>query len=59
MLTPRLVLSAAYLVDDEQVEAFGAAVEGLQEEHADLVIACTGPWPPYSFAGGRDEEAER
>jgi Gas vesicle synthesis protein GvpL/GvpF len=48
--TPRLLLSAAYLVPRGDVDRFRSAVEELQREHADLTIACTGPWPPYSFA---------
>jgi hypothetical protein len=39
----------AYLVPLENVEAFQEAVRRLQAEHPELTIACTGPWPPYSF----------
>ena len=39
----------AYLVPAENVEAFREAVHRLQAEHADVTIACTGPWAPYSF----------
>jgi hypothetical protein len=45
------LLRAAYLVDRERVGAFVAEVERLQRERPDLAILCTGPWPPYSFAG--------
>jgi hypothetical protein len=48
-------LKSAYLVDRDRVEAFGARVEALAEEIDGATIACTGPWPPYSFvqeAGG-------
>jgi len=31
------------------VDAFAAAVARLQDEHPELSILCTGPWPPYSF----------
>ena len=55
--TPELVLSAAYLVPHENVERFRALVDELGRANAELTIACTGPWPPYSFAtaevGGR------
>jgi hypothetical protein len=48
--TPRLLLSAAYLVPKEEVAAFRGAVAKVEAEHRDLGIVCTGPWPPYSFA---------
>jgi hypothetical protein len=44
-------LRAAYLVDREHVDAFAAQVAGLQARRPDLRLLCTGPWPPYSFAG--------
>lgn len=46
--TPRL-FKAAYLVDRDRVEAFRARVDVLDSE-LDGQIACTGPWPPYSFS---------
>jgi hypothetical protein len=48
--TPRLLLSAAYLVPKDEVSGFTELVEKLQAEHPQLGIVCTGPWPPYSFA---------
>jgi Gas vesicle synthesis protein GvpL/GvpF len=42
-------MRGAYLVDASDVEAFSAAVRGLQEAEPSLLITCTGPWPPYSF----------
>ena len=48
--TPRLLLTAAYLVERGQVDAFRAALEVLETRHRDLGVFCTGPWPPYSFA---------
>jgi Gas vesicle synthesis protein GvpL/GvpF len=50
--TPRLVLSGAYLVEPGEVEAFRSRVAQLEAEHPQLAFACTGPWPPYSFAPG-------
>jgi hypothetical protein len=50
--TPRLVLSGAYLVEPGEVEAFRSRVAELEAEHEKLTFACTGPWPPYSFAPG-------
>jgi Gas vesicle synthesis protein GvpL/GvpF len=48
---PGELLRAAYLVDREAVEPFTAAVARLQAAHPHLRLLCTGPWPPYSFAG--------
>jgi hypothetical protein len=48
--TPRLLLTAAYLVERGQVEAFQRQLDALQSRHPDVGIVCTGPWPPYSFA---------
>jgi hypothetical protein len=39
----------AYLVRDEDVAAFLDTVRELQAAHPELSLACTGPWPPYSF----------
>ena len=41
--------AGAYLVDRDAVEAFRARVSELDER-----LACTGPWPPYSFSEGED-----
>jgi hypothetical protein len=49
LITPRLLLTAAYLVDQDQVMAFRLAVEALRITHPALHFLCTGPWPPYSF----------
>jgi len=48
--TPELLLSAAYLVPRNAVEDFRARLAELGDDHPDLTLACTGPWPPYSFA---------
>ena len=45
------LLRAAYLVDRDAVDDFVALVRRLQETHSELDVLCTGPWPPYSFAG--------
>jgi hypothetical protein len=44
------LLRAAYLVPRDDVAWFKALVERAQRQRADLSFACTGPWPPYSFA---------
>lgn len=45
---------AAYLVDEENVAAFGEAVDSLSLRLSKTTISCTGPWPPYSFVAGED-----
>ena len=44
------LLRASYLVPRGDVDRFRACVEDLQQRNAELAFACTGPWPPYSFA---------
>jgi hypothetical protein len=46
---PPTILAAAYLVDRGRVDAFKAHVSALNAARDDMSIACTGPWPPYSF----------
>jgi hypothetical protein len=48
---PSEPLRAAYLVDRDRVGDVAGAVARLQERHPELRLLCTGPWPPYSFAG--------
>ena len=48
--TSLLLLSGAYLIDPAEVARFRERVGELEAEHAQLSFACTGPWPPYSFA---------
>jgi gas vesicle protein GvpL/GvpF len=55
--------TAAYLVDSVDVEAFTARARQLAAD-PELVLTCTGPWPPYSFVDLADvdlvdEEAAR
>jgi hypothetical protein len=44
-------IRAAYLVEEANVEAFREAA-GRAEGSPDATVVCTGPWAPYSFAGG-------
>ena len=53
---PRPMLTAAYLVERASVPRFQERVARLREEHAELSVLCTGPWPPYSFATSRRED---
>jgi hypothetical protein len=49
LITPRTLLTAAYLVDREQVPSFHCRVDMLSSDHPSLHFLYTGPWPPYSF----------
>jgi gas vesicle protein GvpL/GvpF len=49
MQTAPGLLSAAYLVPRERVDDFRRAVRELERTHGGVALACTGPWPPYSF----------
>jgi hypothetical protein len=49
LITPRMLLTAAYLVDRDQVAAFQREVKALSADHSALRLLCTGPWPAYSF----------
>ncbi|WP_326824298.1 GvpL/GvpF family gas vesicle protein [Streptosporangium sp. NBC_01756] len=42
-----MVLNGAYLVDDDRVDEFTAALDALRGQGIDLEL--TGPWAPYSF----------
>jgi hypothetical protein len=52
--TPALVLTCAYLVDRARMEEFRERVQALGGELDHANIVCTGPWPPYSFAGAEE-----
>ena len=49
LTTPRLLLTATYLVERAGVEAFRRELERLNAAYCHLGFLCTGPWPPYSF----------
>ncbi len=51
------VMNHAYLVDQDRVEAFLAAVRDLRSHAREGVrIEVSGPWAPYSFASPRSSE---
>ena len=54
---PRLLLTAAYLVPRGSLPAFRTRVEELQRSRPGVSLACTGPWPPYSFAAAEAARA--
>jgi len=51
-----MILNGAYLVDNEHAEEFATAVATLADEHPELAVELTGPWPAYSFAVVDDEQ---
>ncbi len=55
--TDRLLMSAVYLVARDHVDRMEAQVRVVAQEHVDVDILCTGPWPPYSFADGEETHA--
>lgn len=55
LVTPRLLLTAAYLVKREQVEAFRQEAAMLSSANPGVRLLCTGPWPPYNFAVVKNE----
>lgn len=59
LITPRMLLKSAYLVDRDTVPAFQREINSLCEAHPALNILCTGPWPPFSFVtdsiGGEEQ----
>jgi glycosyltransferase involved in cell wall biosynthesis len=55
LVTPRMLLSAAYLIERDGVDEFLAAVDAVAAEHPKVQLLCTGPWPAHSFAAGDGE----
>jgi hypothetical protein len=49
LVTPRLLLSGAYLVERGAVDDFLAAADIAARRHPEAEVLCTGPWPPHSF----------
>lgn len=49
LVTPRMLLVAAYLVERDYVTTFQQIVNTLKTVYPTLDLLCTGPWPPYSF----------
>lgn len=55
----RRLLDLALLIDRSKVEAFAAMVErsALEAQTMSLAVEAVGPWPPFHFAGPKDEDA--
>jgi hypothetical protein len=52
LATPHLLLTAAYLIEKDRLEAFESEVRALGAAYPALHLLATGPWPPYSFVTG-------
>lgn len=44
-----LLLSIYYLIDKNNLSSFKCSYQQFKEEHPELNLLYTGPWPPYSF----------
>ena len=49
LVTPRMLLTASYLVQGDRGAAFRQEVDALSAAYPAWCFLCTGPWPPYSF----------
>lgn len=48
---PGTPATAAFLVERSDLERFRHEAGELERELDDVALVCTGPWPPYNFAG--------
>ena len=48
---PGTPATAAFLVERFDLERFRREARELDRELEDVTLVCTGPWPPYNFAG--------
>lgn len=51
-VSSRGAFEAAYLVERGRVAEAERRVRDFTAAHPELTVVCTGPWAPYSFAGG-------
>jgi hypothetical protein len=54
----RLVLSAAHLIEREEVEIYRERVRSAFQGRRELHFLTSGPWPPYSFCGLDNRDAD-
>lgn len=52
---PGTPATAAFLVERDNLDRFRREAENLERELDDVALVCTGPWPPYNFAGASRE----
>jgi hypothetical protein len=58
LVTPRVLLTGTYLVDETRADSLRQQVESLSAGHPDLRFLLSGPTPAYSFVPPLDERAE-
>ncbi|RJQ83845.1 hypothetical protein D5S19_18735 [Amycolatopsis panacis] len=46
----RMILNAAYLVEDDKARSFTEAATRCDRDEETIRVQLTGPWPPYSFS---------
>jgi hypothetical protein len=49
MVSNSLILDGVFLIEKDKKDEFVLAIEALKQQHNDLHLLLTGPWPPYSF----------
>lgn len=54
---PATPLVASYLVAKSDIELFRDQSSRLEGEFPGVQVFLTGPWPPYNFVGGTDDES--
>jgi hypothetical protein len=54
--SPRVLMTASYLVKSGEVTSFQRELEDLRVSHPTLRLVCTGPWPPFTFCA--EEECD-
>ena len=59
LITPHLLLTAAYLIERGRMEDLLTRVRVLEAVQPQLRFLCTGPWPPYSFVTAAEAPKER
>jgi len=49
MVSNSLILDGVFLIEKDKKDEFIQAIGALKQQHNDLHLLLTGPWPPYSF----------
>lgn len=53
------LITAAYLVPRNGINSFRGRVQAFSDQHPELRLLCTGPWPPYNFTPQLDVTEQR
>jgi hypothetical protein len=53
---PKVLMTAAYLVKNGEIENFRRELKNLRVSHPALRFVLTGPWPPFTFVAEEEEE---